>query len=120
MTTITFQDQLPIPEADAESRRMFVARLENMAQNGDRWLTVEAVLALLNDCDMLASNQFRATLATQPERKPMDRDSVIDLVKECGLDWHKGFMPLFDDDPTNRFAVLVEAVERHHGITEKP
>ena len=53
---------------------------------------------------------------SQPERKPMDRDSVIDLVKECGLDWHRGFVPLFDDDPTNRFAVLVEAVEAFHGI----
>lgn len=42
-------------EADAESRGMFVARLENMQRNGDRWLTIEAVLALLNDCDMLAS-----------------------------------------------------------------
>lgn len=49
-------------EADASllaawqsSRQMFVARLENMQQNNDRWLTTEAVLALLNDCDMLAS-----------------------------------------------------------------
>ena len=38
-----------------ESRIMFVARLERMAQQGDRWLTVEAVLALLSDCDYLAS-----------------------------------------------------------------
>lgn len=38
-----------------ESRAMFVARLENLSHNGDKWLTVEAVLALLNDCDMLAT-----------------------------------------------------------------
>lgn len=43
--------------AERLSRGMFVARLENMQQNGDRWLTVAAVLALLNDCDMLASNE---------------------------------------------------------------
>jgi hypothetical protein len=33
-----------------------------------------------------------------------------ELVKECGLDWHRGFMPLFDGDPTNRYAVLIAAV----------
>jgi hypothetical protein len=94
MNTITFQDQLPIPEADAESRRMFVARLEHMAQNGDRWLTVEAVLALLNDCDMLASNQFRAALAAQPA-KPLFADLIAqheglkeELAAMDGPAWH--------------------------------
>lgn len=43
--------------ADRSSRRMFVARLENMQKNGDQWLTVAAVLALLNDCDMLAASE---------------------------------------------------------------
>lgn len=38
----------------ADSRGMFVARLENMQKNGDQWLTVTAVIALLFDCDMLA------------------------------------------------------------------
>lgn len=41
-------------EVARSSRGMFVARLENMQKNGDTWLTVQAVLALLNDCDMLA------------------------------------------------------------------
>ena len=41
--------------ADFQSRSMFVARLENMQANGDAWLTVPAVLALLNDCDMIAA-----------------------------------------------------------------
>lgn len=41
-------------EVESESRGMFVARLENMRANGDQWLTVAAVLALLNNCDMLA------------------------------------------------------------------
>jgi hypothetical protein len=41
--------------AERDSKNMFVARLENMVKNGDCWLTIPAVLALLNDCDMLAS-----------------------------------------------------------------
>jgi hypothetical protein len=41
-------------EQERESRGMFVSRLENR-QRGDDWLTVTAVLALLNDCDYLAS-----------------------------------------------------------------
>jgi hypothetical protein len=49
--------------SERDSRGMFVARLENMQKNGDRWLTVEAVLALLNDCDMLAQRpNVRANL----------------------------------------------------------
>lgn len=43
--------------AERSSRGMFVARLENMQKNGDTWLTVHAVLALLNDCDMLAARE---------------------------------------------------------------
>lgn len=42
------------PPPEQQSRAMFVARLENMAERGDKWLTVQAVLALLNDCDMRA------------------------------------------------------------------
>lgn len=40
--------------AERSSSGMLVARLENMQKNGDIWLTVQAVLALLNDCDMQA------------------------------------------------------------------
>jgi hypothetical protein len=39
----------------------------------------------------------------------MTEEQMRDLVKECGLDWHRGYMPLFDDDQTNRYAVLIEA-----------
>jgi hypothetical protein len=39
----------------------------------------------------------------------MTDEQMRDLVKECGLDWHFGYMPLFDGDPTNRYAVLIEA-----------
>ena len=39
----------------------------------------------------------------------MTEEQMRDLVRECGLDWHKGYMPLFDGDPTNRFAVLIAA-----------
>ena len=40
----------------------------------------------------------------------MTDEQMRDMVKECGLDWHRGYMPLFDGDPTNRYAVLIEAV----------
>lgn len=39
----------------------------------------------------------------------MTDEQMRDLVKECGLDWQRGYMPLFDGDPTNRYAVLIEA-----------
>lgn len=41
----------------------------------------------------------------------MTDEQMRELVKESGLDWHMGYMPLFDDDETNRYAVLIEAVE---------
>jgi hypothetical protein len=41
----------------------------------------------------------------------MTDEQMRDLVKECGLDWQRGYMPLFDGDPTNRYAVLIESVE---------
>ena len=43
------------PTCDA--RVMFVSRLENMQKNCDTLVTVQAVLALLNDCDMLAARR---------------------------------------------------------------
>jgi len=42
--------------------------------------------------------------------KYMTDEQMRNLVKECGIDWHRGYMPLFDGDPTNRYAVLIEAV----------
>jgi hypothetical protein len=41
----------------------------------------------------------------------MTDEQMRDVVKDCGLDWHRGYMPLFAGDPTNRYAVLIEAVE---------
>lgn len=43
----------------------------------------------------------------EPQRPT--RDEVRDLVKECGLDWQRGFTPLFDGDDMNRYEVLVRA-----------
>lgn len=54
-----------------------------------------------------------------PLRAPLTEEQRRDLVKECGLDWQRGYMPLFEGDPTNRYAVLVEAVEAAHGIGGK-
>ena len=39
---------------------------------------------------------------------PLTEEQKRDLVKECDLDWQRGFMPLFDGDPTNRYAVLID------------
>ncbi len=60
-------EQLAAP--DMESRAMFVSRLENMQQQGDKWLTIVAVLALLDDCDMLA-NYAAADRATPGPAQP--------------------------------------------------
>ena len=46
---------------------------------------------------------------TTIEAQRPTRDEVRDLVKECGLDWQRGFAPLFDGDDTNRYEVLVRA-----------
>lgn len=51
----------------------------------------------------------------------MSDEEMRDLVKDCGLDWHRGYMPLFDGDPTNRYAVLIEsavAAERERMIAD--
>ena len=42
----------------------------------------------------------------------MTKEQIRDLVKECGLDWHRGFMPLFEGDETNRYAVLIAEAMR--------
>lgn len=62
----------PVEGADAESKAMFVARLENMSLNGDTWLTIPAVLALLNDCDMLAT---QAAPAPEPSAQAVAHPS---------------------------------------------
>lgn len=54
-------------KADNSSRFMLVARLEAMSSNGAKWLTVEAVLALLNDCDMLANLEADAAISQGKE-----------------------------------------------------
>jgi hypothetical protein len=58
----------------------------------------------------------RGRWEAQQSQQPLSAEQIRDLVKECGLDWHRGFYPLFDGDETNRFAVLVQATETAHGI----
>lgn len=58
----------------------------------------------------------REKIAAHPPRAPLTEEQKRDLVKECDLDWQRGYMPLFEGDPTNRYAVLIEAVEAAHGI----
>lgn len=77
---------------------------------------------LVLDCDLRhpdnAPHEQRPLFA-HPPRAPLTEEQRRDLVKECGLDWQRGYMPLFEGDPTNRYAVLVEAVEAAHGIGGK-
>jgi hypothetical protein len=42
----------------------------------------------------------------------MTNEQMRDLVKECGLDWHRGYIPLFEGDETNRYAVLIAEAMR--------
>lgn len=60
-------------------------------------------------------HKHAARSAAQPEL--LSDEQIRDLVKECGLDWHRGFAPLFDGDETNRYAVLARAIER--AVTER-
>ena len=55
-----------------------------------------------------------------PAAVPLTEEQIRDLAKESGLDWHRGYMPLFDDDddPTNRYEVFARAVLAAAG--EKP
>ena len=56
---------------------------------------------------------LEAALA-EPQPEPVTRDQIRDMVKECGIDWHRGFVPLFDGDDTNRYEILVrEVIDRY-------
>jgi hypothetical protein len=43
--------------------------LENMKQNGDTWLTITAILALLSNCDMLAAQSNGSNV--RASRRPL-------------------------------------------------
>ena len=45
-----------------------------------------------------------------PAAVPLTDEQIRDLAKESGLDWHRGYMPLFANDPTNRYEVFARAV----------
>ena len=83
--------------------------------NGERWFDWTADWT---HHDRAKSLGYRVEYA-HPPRAPLTEEQKRDLVKECDLDWQRGFMPLFDGDPTNRYAVLIEAVEAAHGIGGK-
>ena len=69
------------------------------------------------DAAQMVRDIRRSIRPTAPAQQPLTDEQIRDLVKECGLNWHIGFYPLFDGDETNRFAVLVQATEAAHGIT---
>jgi Lar family restriction alleviation protein len=68
-----------------------------------------------SDAAALEAWNRRAALA---QREPLREDSMRELVKDCGLDWHRGYAPIFAGDETNRYAVLIEEVQRLCGITK--
>jgi len=88
-----------------------LARIEDMLSDDDGQAFKEARKFLPVGRGVLAASP------TQPRPQPLTDEEKRDLVKECGLDWHRGYMPLFDGDDTNRYAVLIEAVQAHCGIT---
>lgn len=72
-----------VPE---DSRGMFVARLRNMRENGGNTLSVDDVLGLLNDCDMLATRSLLAAAPAAPDcPNCFEGKSDMDHVcRECG------------------------------------
>jgi hypothetical protein len=72
------------------------------------------------DAAQMVRDIRRSIRPTAPAQQPLTDEQIRDLVKECGLNWHRGFYPLFDGDETNRFAVLVQATEAAHGIKGEP
>lgn len=71
-----------VPE---DSRGMFVARLRNMQENGGNTLSVDDVLGLLNDCDMLATRSLLAAAPAAPDHsaakpakwRPLSSDEIV-------------------------------------------
>jgi len=45
---------------------------------------------------------------SQPVVMPSE-EQMENLVRECGLDWDRGFLPSFIEDDTNRYVRLIEA-----------
>ena len=41
----------------------------------------------------------------------MTDEQMRDMVERCGLDWYRGYMPFSYVDQTNRYAMLIKAVE---------
>ena len=96
----------PIPNADIDELIV--------AQWGDHQRPIKAdlrefarrVLAL----PATRPSKDAAASHSQAPAEPLSDEQMRDLVKECGLDWRQGDMPLFPGDTTNRYAVLIEAV----------
>lgn len=74
-------------------------------------LSIKRADTTVKQCSVIG--ELEAALA-EPQPEPVTRDQIRDMVKECGIDWHRGFVPLFDGDDTNRYEVLVrEVIDRY-------
>lgn len=103
---MTYQAASKFKPMTEDEKRQMLDRLGAHCEGMDGEAWDENVIRAVEDF-----HRNKLASVTAPEHKPMMSDEVIDLVRECGLDWQRGFMPLFEDDPTNRFGVLVRAVE---------
>ena len=61
--------------------------------------------------------EYAAAALAAAVAEPLTDEQMRDLVKDCGLDWHRGYAPLFAGDETNRYAVLIVEVQRLCGIS---
>jgi hypothetical protein len=67
--------------------QMFVTRLNNMQKNGDRWITIEAALAMMGDCQMIGRNLKRFVIETHRGRSRIisahNEEVGFDTAKEA-------------------------------------
>ena len=63
------------------------------------------------DCMAWSEGEFTTPLyaAPAPALPPLTDDEIRDLVRECGLDWQRGFVV---DNESNRYEELASAIER--------
>jgi hypothetical protein len=118
----------PAKDIGVEQDERVFARIAAMKvqQEPVAWLHVCRKKPELRDVSLRENVRHLAAKGYKPEplytrpAVPLTDEQKRNMVKECGLDWHRGYMPLFDGDPTNRYAVLIEAVEAAHKIGGTP
>lgn len=102
----------PIEPSD-EARCMFIARLKNMQQHGDKQLTIGEVLALLNDCDYLASLSTAAPSAPIEPTPELTDEQIMEMAETAGVAYAlAGGGYLMSDLPSHSVAAIVTGFVR--------